>query len=183
MTQSDLSTRIRNLIIAFGAIAISFALFFGLQSDNPSLSLEKQAETSTPLEVALGNNKPTFLEFYANWCTSCQAMAEEIGELKEKYRDNINFVMLNVDNDKWLPEMVQYKVDGIPHFAFLDREGSAIASVIGEQPQSVLDKNLQALEKNETLPYQVQKGETSQVNSSNPPQKSKPDIQPRSHSN
>ncbi|MFP4135009.1 MAG: thioredoxin family protein [Halothece sp.] len=185
-TQSEatsLSNRIRNLIIAFGAVAISIALFLGLESDNPSFSLEKQAETSTPLEVALANNQPTFLEFYANWCTSCQAMAKDIGELKEKYNDEINFVMLNVDNDKWLPEMVQYQVDGIPHFAFLDREGSAITSVIGEQPQAVLDKNLQALAQNERLPYQAQKGQASPVESSKPRKEGQPEIQPRSHSN
>lgn len=175
------STRIRNIVIAFGAIAISLTLFLGLQTDSPSFSLESQAQEATPLEVALSNNKPTFLEFYANWCTSCQAMAKEIGELKQKYNDRINFVMLNVDNDKWLPEMLQYNVDSIPHFAFISREGSAIASVIGEQPQSVLDNNLAALANEESLPYANQQGQRSRVGT---PQSNQPDpseVTPRSH--
>lgn len=177
----SLSTRIRNILIAFAAVAISITLFLGLQADTPSLSLESQAEEATPLEIALSNNQPTFLEFYANWCTSCQAMAKEIGELKDKYNGNINFVMLNVDNDKWLPEMLQYNVDSIPHFAFVSKEGSAITSVIGEQPQSVLDKNLQALAANESLPYANQQGQRSRVESPNSPQNSNADVQPRSH--
>jgi len=175
------STRIRNILIAFGAIAISLTLFLGLQTDSPSFSLETQAEEATPLEVALSNNKPTFLEFYANWCTSCQAMAKEIGELKQKYNNRINFVMLNVDNDKWLPEMLQYNVDSIPHFAFISREGSAIASVIGEQPQSVLDTNLAALAEDENLPYANQQGQRSRVRSQQPSPSPNAEVQPRTH--
>jgi thiol-disulfide isomerase/thioredoxin len=178
---ATLSTRIRNGLIALAAVAISVAIFLGLQADTPSLSLESQAEEATPLEIALSNNQPTFLEFYANWCTSCQAMAKEIAELKQKYRGKINFVMLNVDNDKWLPEMLQYNVDSIPHFAFVSREGRAIASVIGEQPQSVLDQNLQALAADESLPYANQQGQRSRVESPNSSQNSNADVQPRSH--
>lgn len=178
---TTLSTRIRNGLIAFAAVAISLTVFLGLQADTPSLSLESQAETATPLEVALSNDKPTFLEFYANWCTSCQAMAKDIAALKEKYGESVNFVMLNVDNDKWLPEMLQYNVDSIPHFAFLSKEGSAIASVIGEQPEAILDENLQALAADESLPYARKQGQRSRVGSPNPPQNSNAEVQPRSH--
>jgi len=178
---TPLSTRIRNTLIAFGAVAISLAIFLGLQTDTPSFSLEAQAEEATPLEIALRNDQPTLLEFYANWCTSCQAMAKDIGELKQKYNDRVNFVMLNVDNDKWLPEMLQYDVSSIPHFAFLNQNGSAIASVIGEQPQSVLDQNLQALIKNETLPYASRRGQRSRFNPSEPRPSASSEVQPRSH--
>lgn len=178
---TTLSTRIRNVLIAFAAVAISITVFLGLQADSPSLSLESQAAEATPLEIALSNNKPTFLEFYANWCTSCQAMAKDIAELKEKHGESVNFVMLNVDNDKWLPEMLQYDVDSIPHFAFVSRDGSAIASVIGEQPRSVLESNLQALAADESLPYARKQGQRSRVGSPNPSQNPNADVQPRSH--
>ncbi len=121
-------TRIRNFLIALVAIALGVALFLGLKTETGFVSLEAQAAESTPLEVALSNGKPTFMEFYANWCTSCQAMAKDLGELKQQYATKANFVMLNVDNSKWLPEILDYRVDGIPHFVFLGTDGQAIAS-------------------------------------------------------
>lgn len=163
-TQVTSATRIRNLLIALAAIALSVAIFLGMQTQASSVSLEAQAEQSTPLETALSNSKPTLAEFYANWCTSCQAMAGDLAELKQKYTDSVNFVMLNVDNSKWLPEILRYRVDGIPHFVFIDREGTAIAQSIGEQPLPVMEANLEALIANATLPYADSTGQTSAFN-------------------
>jgi len=55
----------------------------------------------------VANGKPTLIEFYANWCS--QAMAPIW--LTAKYPDSVNFVMLNVDNTKWLPEILKYLVE------------------------------------------------------------------------
>ena len=98
--------RLRNILIALAAIALSVAIFLGIQTESGVASLEVQAKNSTSLEVALSNNKPTLTEFYANWCTTCQSMAKDLGEMKKKYGDSVNFVMLNVDNSKWLPDSV-----------------------------------------------------------------------------
>jgi thiol-disulfide isomerase/thioredoxin len=88
-------------------------------------------------------------------------MAKDLAEIKEKYANSVNFVMLNVDNNKWLPEILRYRVDGIPHFIFLDRGGEAIAQSIGEQPESVFKANLNALIANLPLPYAYSTGEMS----------------------
>ncbi|MBD0346081.1 MAG: thiol:disulfide interchange protein, partial [Coleofasciculus sp. Co-bin14] len=107
---------------------------------------------------------PTLMEFYANWCTSCQAMAKDLGELKQQYAESVNFVMLNVDNSKWLPEILNYRVDGIPHFVYLGKEGKAIAQAIGEQPRSILQANLDALVAALPLPYTQANGQVSTFN-------------------
>ena len=155
----------RNIVVAIAAIILSVALFLGLQTETNGTSLESQVQKSTALDVALSNKKPTLTEFYADWCTSCQAMAGDLAQIKESYGDRVNFVMLNVDNTKWLPEMLRYRVDGIPHFVFMDDSGEAIAEAIGEQPKGILEADLDALIANNPIPYANKKGQISQVES------------------
>jgi thiol-disulfide isomerase/thioredoxin len=161
--QSELTSgkRARNFLIVLVAIALSVALFLGLRTQTNSVSLTALDEKSTPLEVALSNGKPTLVEFYANWCTVCQAMAPDMAELEQQYTDQVNFVMLNVDNTKWLPEMLKYRVDGIPHFVFLNKQGEAIAQTIGEQPHTIMATNLEALVTDSPLPYAQRSGQVS----------------------
>ena len=161
-TSSELTAgkRVRNLLIVIVAIALSVALFLGIRSQNTDVSLTALDDNSTPLEVALSNGKPTLMEFYANWCTVCQAMAPDIAQLEQEYAD-VNYVMLNVDNTKWLPEMLKYRVDGIPHFVFLDRQGEAIASVVGSQPRTIMATNIEAMLADSPLPYAQTSGQVS----------------------
>jgi thiol-disulfide isomerase/thioredoxin len=179
MTATTSSNRLRNLLIAVTAVILSVAIFLGFQTTASSVSLEAQAQKATSIEVALSNGKPTLTEFYANWCTSCQAMAPEIAEIKQKYGDSVNFVMLNVDNNKWLPEILHYRVDGIPHFVFLNRTGQPVAQTIGEQPQAILTANLDALLVDSIPPYATATGQTSEFNA--PLSTSSSPTDPRSH--
>lgn len=172
-------TTLRNAIIAIVAIVLSVVLFLGIQQNSQDYSLDTQAKQATPLDVALTNGKPTLVEFYANWCNSCQAMAEDLGTLKQEFHNQINFVMLNIDNSKWLPEVLKYKVDGIPHFIFIDQAGNSIAQSIGEQPKTVLTANLSALIEQQPLPYvTTQNGEISSFSVPVKPS----NEQPRDHS-
>lgn len=177
---SGIAKQIRNFLIALVAIALSIAIFFGIQTETGSASLSAIAEAAMPLEVAQANNKPTLMEFYANWCTSCQAMAKDMSELEDAYSDRVNFVMLNVDNDKWLPELLKYRVDGIPHFVYLTATGEAIANAIGEQPRQIMAANLDALAAQSALPFTSTSGQSSKVDADLAPKVTASDD-PRSH--
>jgi thiol-disulfide isomerase/thioredoxin len=167
------------LVIVLVAIALSVAIFLGLRTETGSASLAAMAETAVPLDVALENGKPSLMEFYADWCLSCQAMAGDLESLKQEYGDRVNFVMLNVDNTKWLPEMLNYQVDGIPHFVFLNGQGAAIATTIGEQPRAIFAANLDALMADKPLPYSQNRGQMSEV--ALPTAADESGINPRSH--
>lgn len=155
--------QVRNLLIVLVAAAISVAIFLGLRTQTQTVSLNALAEASTPLEIALTNQKPTLMEFYASWCTSCQAMAQDMQDLEQQYAGQVNFAMLNVDNTKWLPEMLHFRVEGIPYFVFLNSKGEAIASAIGQQPRSIMAANLAALVTNQPLPHPQAAGKVSAV--------------------
>jgi thiol-disulfide isomerase/thioredoxin len=176
---SELITRLRNLVIVFVAVLLSVAIVIGLRTETSSASLEALAAKATPLEVAIANPKPTLIEFYANWCTSCQAMAGDLSDLEDEYGDRVNFVMLNVDNSKWLPEMLRYRVDGIPHFVFMNAAGEALASTIGETPRTIMAANLEALATGGALPHVQNQGQTSKLDSPALTPATKDD--PRSH--
>mmetsp|Transcript_11103 Transcript_11103/g.18146 ORF Transcript_11103/g.18146 Transcript_11103/m.18146 type:complete len:257 (+) Transcript_11103:153-923(+) len=152
----------RSLLIviatAIGASVIGFSAPYVNQ-----LTVSKLAESSTPIEVALGNGRPTVIEFFAEWCEGCKQMVKDVAAIEKTYDGQVNFVMLNVDNSKWIPELNQYDVDGIPHFEFLDSQGRELGRAIGKQPRVILDANLKALLDGQPLPYGDATGETSSL--------------------
>ena len=152
--------RVRNLLVALSAMVLAVLLFLGVRGQTQQPSLKTLATNSVPLDSALINGQPTLLEFYADWCTSCQAMAADMTTLKQQYKD-VNFVMLNVDNTKWLPEISRFAVDGIPHFVFLNRSGEVLANAVGQQPRAVLAGDLAALSADQPLPAQQMAGQMS----------------------
>jgi thiol-disulfide isomerase/thioredoxin len=153
--------RIRNLIVAIVAVILAIGFALALKTQNTGTSLGSMAKQSVPFDVAMQNGKPTMMEFYADWCSSCKAMTPTMAALKQEYGDRVNFVMLNVDNEKWLPEIVSYRVDGIPHWVYLNAAGAAQAQAIGELPKGVIAANLEALAIGEALPTTAGTGQTS----------------------
>ncbi len=162
-TSELLPNRARNLVVAIAAVVLAAAMFLGLRTQASTPSLTELAASAVPYEMAQTNGKPTLLEFYANWCTTCQAMAGDMAELRENYGDRVNFVMLNIDNNKWLPEMLAYRVEGIPLFVYLGAAANPITTAIGEQPRQILSDNLDALIAQAPLPHQQTFGRASEI--------------------
>jgi thiol:disulfide interchange protein len=167
-----------NLVLALATIVLSGLLFLGIQAKNQDVSLEAVVAHSTPWELAQTNQLPTIVEFYADWCTTCQSMAADTRALEQEYEGRINFVLLDVDNSRWLPELRQFEVDGIPHFVFIDQNKAVKGEAIGFVPKEMMAENLEALIKREDLPHSnIISEQKSFFNSP-----LKPDnTQPRSH--
>ena len=89
----------RILILSISIVIISLFLFRNTLFKSTYL-LKSFGELSVDPEIAFTNDKPTFLEFYAEWCEVCKEMAPQVSSLKDEYEKDINFVFLNVDNQK-----------------------------------------------------------------------------------
>ena len=133
-------------------LIITFILFRNLFFQSTYL-LKSFGELSIDPEIAFENNKPTFLEFYADWCEVCKEMAPKVSSLKEEYEKDINFVFLNVDNQKWDSYIRKFNVNGIPQINLFDRNGNLVSTFIGKQEELKIRDSIDKLE-NETKSYE-----------------------------
>ena len=125
------------LILFIAVVIISLILFRNLFFQSTFI-LKSFGELSVDPEIAFNNNKPTFLEFYAEWCEVCKEMAPEVSALKDKYEKDINFVFLNVDNQKWDNFIRKFGVNGIPQVNLFNRKGNLISTFVGKQQEETL---------------------------------------------
>lgn len=109
------------------------------------MSLQVAAQQATPYHEAIANGQPTLVEFYADWCTTCQAMAPTIDAVHTEFADNLNFVMLNIDDPQWQNQVEQYKVSGVPHFVLLQKDLNVAETYIGRVPLQILANRIATL--------------------------------------
>ena len=124
---------------------IAFLLFFKSSIFESTLQLKNFGNLSMDPEIAFTNGKPTYLEFYAEWCEVCREMAPEVTELKKDYDNEINFVFLNVDNPKWDKFIKQFKVNGIPQINIIDSNSNLQATFTGLQEENTLKNSMNYL--------------------------------------
>ena len=132
------------LVLIIAVIIISLILFRNIIFQSTYL-LQSFGELSVDPEIAFKNNKPTFLEFYAEWCEVCKEMAPKVSSLKEEYEKDFNFVFLNVDNQKWDNYIRQFSVNGIPQVNLFDEKGNLISTFIGKQEEKTIRRSIDQL--------------------------------------
>ena len=163
------------IVLIISIVIIAMLLFKNLFFKSTYL-LKSFGESSVDPEIAFTNNKPTFLEFYAEWCEVCKEMAPQVSALKDEYEKDINFVFLNVDNQKWGNYIQKFDVNGIPQVNLFDEKGNLTSTFIGKQDEIKIRKSINNLKKEEKLYEEIINAEFSiiQENKNNV-------VNPRSH--
>ena len=171
-----LNTNFKTFLVLLIAIVIILLILFRNLFFQSTYLLKSFGELSVNPEIAFKNNKPTFLEFYAEWCEVCKEMAPKVSSLKNEYEKEINFVFLNVDNQKWNNYIRKFDVNGIPQVNLFDREGNLNSTFIGKQEEFTIRESINRLQRDEKSQEEVFNPEFSAIkeNKNN-------EVNPRSH--
>ncbi len=88
-------------------------------------------------------NVPVLVDFWAEWCGPCRALAPKLEQISTELGPKIKILKMNVDENPRVP--VQYGVRGIPTM-ILFKEGQQVGQVVGNLPKdeimAMLNKHL-----------------------------------------
>src|SRR5437870_12577795 len=95
-------------------------------------------ETTFEQEV-LKSETPVIVDFWAEWCGPCHAVAPVLDRIVEERSGELKLVKVNIDEEQGLAQ--RFGVASIPTM-ILFKNGEPAASAIGAQPKGMLEKSL-----------------------------------------
>ena len=98
---------------------------------------KRVADLSQPKWKYLGD-KPAIVDFYADWCGPCKAIAPHLEEIAKEYDGKLYVYKINVDND---PEIADaFKLVGIPTLLFIPVEGEYSVQIGNTSKEELMKK-------------------------------------------
>jgi len=80
---------------------------------------------------------PVLVDFWADWCRPCHAVAPVLERIAQER--NLKLVKVNYDEEQDLPK--RYGIQSIPNIILFE-DGAPKAQTIGPQPKSALERAL-----------------------------------------
>ena len=90
----------------------------------------------------LESERPVLVDFWAQWCGPCRIVAPVLEEISGEYKDKIDFVKVNVDQNSELSS--KYNVFSIPTIAIFNK-GQIVAQHIGASTKESYKKMIEKI--------------------------------------
>lgn len=90
----------------------------------------------------LNSTTPVLVDFWAEWCGPCRALAPKLEEVAQEMGGKVTIVKVNVDENPGTPG--KYGIRGIPAM-LLFKGGSEVGQLVGNHPKEAI---LEFLNKN-----------------------------------
>jgi thioredoxin 1 len=93
-------------------------------------------------EQVLGSPLPVLVDFWADWCPPCRAIAPIMRDLAAEYAGRLMVAKLNTDEQP--RTMAQYGVQGLPTLIIF-QGGREVERLIGARPKRAYQERIDAL--------------------------------------
>ena len=104
--------------------------------------MDSVTEATFESEV-IQSEKPVIVDFWAEWCGPCHAVAPVLQKIADERTHELRLVKVNIDEEQGLA--LRYGVQSIPTIV-LFKDGQPAAAAIGAQPKGALERALGLVE-------------------------------------